>query len=497
MKVSVYPVEKYTATERTTGRNTTMWRANWAYYTPTGQRIKRKRGGFTTKGRAEAFADLLRDAASGKSDDTFDSNGNFVSADAILASDPNSSRASHTSSMTVFEIADRYGSARLPELSPGRRAVVVGRLVRFVSVAVRPGGALTPRARRYLESAWLRGPATEEHELARNDIGAVSLPVDALDYDTMKSIFDRYTSRTRADVEPAGGRASRKRAQGTKQSGQLAHNTRRSYFAVVRAMFRWAADKQLIERNPAPLVDAPKRNLDDEIIDPETVPTPAETFEIAAAVGRNGSRPGYEALILVMGFGGLRIGEACSLTRSDVEISRNGDETVVWLSVCESTTRVTRAFSDGDPLPVRAPKGHQRGRRRRVVRRAPVTGVAAERLVRYVESLGEAAADDLLFRSPRGRRIDSGTFRSTAFNPAVDAVFTAPHPLRGLTPHALRKSATSNWLRAGVDERKAQEWGGWKSLEVMRRFYDKMRLSDDVTGVERLNAWLDVQDSSN
>ena len=480
MKVSVHRPSKYQSVsrlsreERAAGKSarvTTRWRANWVVYLGDGTKLNRKLGGFVTKGHADSYTERLRDAAAGKSRETFSPDGYITERE--LA--PTSS----SSEPTVLGIAELYVAEKRQSWSPGRYAISVGRISKFVELTTeRP---LSLEAKSYLHNTWLRpnAPAKldEQQADARSELEAGSMTVAQLnEWTVFAPIVERYLSR-----QVVVGVATK----------PLKHNSRRLYWAVAKAMFRWAYDKKMIPSNPCTIIDGPRRDLDDEAIDPDTVPTPAEVLALAEAIGQAGTRPQYDALVVVMGFAALRVGEAVALQVGDIEIHDREGTPLVWISVCDSIGRVAKRYADGEAMPVRAPKGHKRGENRRVARKAPLTGRAAERFLDYFDTVETRQASDLLFLGPRGRGIDSGCFRANGFDEAVASVFPPPHRLANMTPHDLRKAAASNWFRSLVDPRLAQEWGGWKSLETMNRIYNKIRPGDAKRNRAFLDVWLD------
>ena len=82
----------------------------------------------------------------------------------------------------------------------------------------------------------------------------------------------------------------------------------------MRALFRFAVDNQWIDRNPATKVKGPKVTLN------PTLPfTPDEMARILAACERyQGRRERMKALILLLRYSGLRIGDAVRLTRNSI-----------------------------------------------------------------------------------------------------------------------------------------------------------------------------------
>lgn len=130
----------------------------------------------------------------------------------------------------------------------------------------------------------------------------------------------------------------------------------------------------------------------------------------------------YRALVLVLGWGGLRLGEALALTPQDVAGGA--------VAITKSVTLVKgRMVLRDEP---KSSAGH---------RRVELPPSVAEELADHQASYSSAA---LVFPAPKGSYLQHGNFRRRYFRPAVEAAQEAgvlgPGPLR---IHDLRHTAIS------------------------------------------------------
>jgi integrase len=169
----------------------------------------------------------------------------------------------------------------------------------------------------------------------------------------------------------------------------------------------------------------------------------------------------YRALILVLGFCGLRWGEVAALRVKRVDLLRRR------LTVAESVTEVRGRMEWGTP------KAHQS-------RSVPIPRSLVELLTIVFAGKG---ADDLVFTTWPGKALRNLNFRRDVFDPAArDA------GLEGLTPHELRHTAASLAVSAGANVKAVQKMLGHSSAAMTLDVYSGL-FDDDLDGVaDRIDA---------
>jgi integrase len=214
-----------------------------------------------------------------------------------------------------------------------------------------------------------------------------------------------------------------------------------------------------ISRNPAAGVRLPKiGKAEKQFLSRE------EVFRLADAAAQYpipeiGQQ--YRALVLVLAFCGLRWGEAAGLKVGRVDLLRRR------LTVTESLSEVNGRLVWGTP------KNHQH-------RSVPVPAFLVDLLAEVVH---DAAPDDLVFTTWRGKPLRNLNFRRDVFDRAAEDA-----GLAGLTPHELRHTAASLAVSAGANVKAVQRMLGHASAAMTLDVYSGL-FDDDLDGVaERLNA---------
>lgn len=169
----------------------------------------------------------------------------------------------------------------------------------------------------------------------------------------------------------------------------------------------------------------------------------------------------YRALILVLGFCGLRWGEVAALRVKRVDLLRRR------LTVAESVTEVSGRLVWGTP------KSHQS-------RQVPIPRSVADLLL---EVIAGKAADDLVFTTWRAKPLRNLNFRRDVFDRAA-----ADAGLADLTPHELRHTAASLAVSAGANVKAVQKMLGHSSAAMTLDVYSGL-FDDDLDGVaDRIDA---------
>jgi hypothetical protein len=140
-------------------------------------------------------------------------------------------------------------------------------------------------------------------------------------------------------------------------------------------------------------------------------------------------RPGYQALVFVGAYGGLRIGELAGLRRSRVDLDAG------TVDVAETVVEVRGRLLFGLP---KTRAGRRIGLPRQVV----------DALALHLRAPGRPT--DPVFRSPAG-----GPLRVTAFRNRIWRPATLAAGLPGLRIHDLRHTAVALWIAAGATPRRS------------------------------------------
>lgn len=189
---------------------------------------------------------------------------------------------------------------------------------------------------------------------------------------------------------------------------------------IVSAVLAQAVDDRLIASNPAamvnnlPRVPASRRRAltDDEVADRVAVMDPR-----------------YKAIVLLGAFAGLRPGELVALRVSRVDVLRR------IVEVAETATDVGGQVIVGPPKTDRG------------VRSVPIPAAVAEVLAQHIGTLGSSERGPILFPAPGGGYLRLNGFRARFWQPAVKAA-----GIEGkVTPHMLRHTAVTRWIREGTD----------------------------------------------
>lgn len=175
--------------------------------------------------------------------------------------------------------------------------------------------------------------------------------------------------------------------------------------------------------------------------------------------------PPYDLLVLVLGYGGLRIGEASALRRSDVAPLR-------------SRLRVERSMSEvGGVIHVGSTKTYAR-------RYARLPRFVSERLAEHLARHVDPGPDSLVFEGPSRGPIRHGNFRARIWTPAAIRA-----GLPDVKPHDLRHSCASFLIRRGASVRAVAEQLGHSTPMVTLNTYAHVFEGD----LDRLYDGVDVQ----
>lgn len=243
--------------------------------------------------------------------------------------------------------------------------------------------------------------------------------------------------------------------------GLSASRTRQAYH-VLTSMLDAAVRDGRLARNAAAGVDLPR------------LPTPDRRYLTHAQLDDLAERCGpYRLLVLVLGYTGLRWGQAAALRVRRVDLMR------VRIEVAESVTDVNGRMIFGSP------KSHAR-------RWVPVPRFLRDDLA---VQLADRGPEDLVFPSGARTPLRVQSFRRWHFDRAAVAA-----GLAGLVPHELRHTAASLAIASGASIKGVQSMLGHASAAMTLDRYGHL-FGDELDAVaDRLDAaradWLRTERGS-
>lgn len=205
-------------------------------------------------------------------------------------------------------------------------------------------------------------------------------------------------------------------------------------FRLLRIVLNRAVLGELIARNPTRGVKVPKVKREEM-----RFMTAGEVERIADAAPAR-----YQAMVLLMGFCGLRIGEAAGLRMENLDVLRRR------LSIIETAVEVAGKLHFGPPKTEAS------------MRAVPMPSFVAEAIARHLAEF-PPGPDGLVFTASGGGPLRRTTFRRRVWVPAVRAAdITAPAP----RVHDLRHTAAALMIRAGGHPKQIQATLGHSSITV-------------------------------
>lgn len=247
----------------------------------------------------------------------------------------------------------------------------------------------------------------------------------------------------------SGAPARSAKIKGGRAPARLTASSVVRYRASLSAFFGWCVREKLIATNPVTSTRVPKSSEEAVEMNPFTE---AELERVYDDWRKRDER--LADVLLVMGWTGLRWGEARALQVADfVEVPTPG--LVVRRNQPEGIDR-------------KRPKG---GRSRRV----PL----ANRILPIVRALARGKAPhELLLTTTRGAMLHRSAVLRT-----LDWTTTG----RGRRLHDLRHTAACLWLARRVDLATVQAWCGHESAATTNRYLHFLGTGADIAGLERLN----------
>jgi integrase len=234
------------------------------------------------------------------------------------------------------------------------------------------------------------------------------------------------------------------------EMGSTASTIQKAY-ATLKQIFRTAFEDELVRRNPVVGIELPA------VVRKEQT---ALTLEQLRALEEK--CPSHQALILVMGLMGLRLGEARALQVQDVDSTAN-------------QLTVRRGFTHDESY--RRVESTTKTKQVRVI---PIPEVIQPLLAALVSGQD---SNSWVFRGERGDAINDGWFRKQVFAPAVRSL-----GLEGVTVHNLRHTAASQLIASGTPITTVSRILGHTNIMQTLNTYGHYFQQDVETSMANLNA---------
>jgi len=272
---------------------------------------------------------------------------------------------------------------------------------------------------------------------------------------------------------------------------KLAASSKRQVIRDVSSIYIAAIDDGLINRNPTRVQSVTRPKTEDKKVQPWAF---AQVESMARAL------PGRYAVLPYLGAGtGMRRGEMFGLAVDDVVFL--GRRPVLHVHRQVRIVAAELCFS-----PVKNNKAHD------VPLSEALTPLLAEHLRQYPPRSvtlpwrtpdGEPITFTLIITRPDGRAMDATRFRESHWWPAQEKAAITPRlekgqkrrPARDQGMHALRHTAASAWLAAGVDIVSVAAWLGDTVKKVYETYAHLMPDADD-RGRKAMNAFFTATEGS-
>jgi integrase len=236
-------------------------------------------------------------------------------------------------------------------------------------------------------------------------------------------------------------------------------------YRLLRHVLAVAVEDGYLTVNPARAITVPKVDKEEQhFLEPE------QLRALSRAVD-----PRYEALILFLGYTGVRIGEAAGLRVSDMDLVRR-------------RVQIVRASKEVEG---RLVVGPTKSRRNRSIE---LPSFLVEQMVTHLKKYSvpkEPSA--LVFTGPQGAAIRQNNFRTRVVQPAARRL-NLPD---GFRTHDLRHTAVAIAVKADMHPKQIQEMLGHSSIEVTLGTYGHLFKSLHADSAAKLDALFraaDVQD---
>jgi integrase len=222
---------------------------------------------------------------------------------------------------------------------------------------------------------------------------------------------------------------------------------------VFNKVVRAAVEDRVIGHNPLEKLPVPKIPREEM-----RFLTVEELWRLADAID-----PRYRAIVLLGGYGGLRIGEMLALRWASVDTIRRR------ITVTATLTDLAGTISFGPPKTNAA------------VRTVTVPSFVIAELTATREA--RRAGGTLVFQSPEGHVVRPGLLRTRFWDPAVEVAGLSP-----LRIHDLRHTAVALWIAAGANPKQIATRAGHTSVSVVLDRYGHLLPQHDDPLITALEA---------
>lgn len=245
-------------------------------------------------------------------------------------------------------------------------------------------------------------------------------------------------------VHQVGRRDLERWAKDEENGSPSAH---RAAVQLMKAMFTFAHRQGIIETNPATILRPGQSEA--RSIAPDEVLTPKEVDALAAAVGDR-----YSALVYLLAYGGLRVGEAVALKSSKVNVTRG--RVVIDASASEVAGRLTfgPTKTKGSTRTITLPR------------------FVVDQLSHHMEAYPTETG--LVFSAPDGGPLRPNNFRRRVYGPALERA-GLPHQ----SIHALRHVCASQLAAAGGNAVEIAARLGHSNPAITQRVYTHLLATRD------------------
>lgn len=347
------------------------------------------------------------------------------------------------------DLTGREISRTFPTKAGARRWANEQYLLRDQGVTVHPRGPETPF--KNVAEEWLISNPAKSPLSLKTDEGIVNGKLSSLD-------AKRVGGVTRADVQGMVNDWAR-------------HGAPRSvarYFAVLRAIFNFAMDSDLIAKSPCRNIKLPTIR---KVVRPGTL-TASDIQRLCDVVG-----PDYRALIMLFAETGIRPSEAFALRVGQLRIL--GTNPAVEILV--KSVEVGGRRYEGPPK-------SEAGYRSLAISPALVDEIAAHLARRGLDG---AAPDANVFAAPQGGVLRHSNFGKRVWRPARQQA-----DLTWATLYDLRRANTTVMFDLGVDISTVSKRLGQSDPRLAIAVYAQRSTQSDRAAANGIGAWLTSGDTS-